>query len=73
MFQEFVGHPRVLGRFSNGSQYADSIFLFCGPLFGSQLNRPDCFWLYVVTNCATEPELQEPIQDPARFEWHEVS
>ena len=27
-------------------------------------DRPDCFWLYVVTNCAGEPELQEPIQEP---------
>ena len=31
-------------------------------------DRPDCFWLYVVTNCAGEPELREPIPDPARFE-----
>ena len=36
-------------------------------------DRPDCFWLYVVTNCADEPQLQDPIPDPARFEWHEVS
>ena len=36
-------------------------------------DRPDCFWLYVVTNCAGQPELQEPILNPARFEWHEVS
>ena len=36
-------------------------------------DRPDCFWLYVVTNCAGEPVLQEPILNPARFEWHEVS
>jgi len=26
-----------------------------------------------VTNCGTEPKLQEPIKDPARFEWHEVT
>ena len=36
-------------------------------------DRPDCFWLYVVTNCAGEPVLQEPVLNPARFEWHEVS
>ena len=36
-------------------------------------DRPDCFWLYVVTNCASVPQLQEPIPDPARLEWHEVS
>ena len=36
-------------------------------------DRPDCFWLYVVTHCASAPELQEPIKDPARFPWHEVT
>ena len=36
-------------------------------------DRPDCFWLYVVTNCADVPELQEPIRNPARFPWHEVT
>ena len=28
-------------------------------------DRRDCYWLYVVTNCADQPELQEPIPDPA--------
>ena len=36
-------------------------------------DRPDCFWLYLVTNCAGEPVLQEPILNPAQFQWHEVS
>ena len=36
-------------------------------------DRRDCYWLYVVTNCATAPTLQEPIKDPARFTWHEVT
>ena len=36
-------------------------------------DRPDCFWLYVVTNCAGTPQLRDPILNPARFEWHEVS
>jgi hypothetical protein len=35
-------------------------------------DRRDCYWLYVVTNCNTKPQLQEPIKDPARFEWNEV-
>jgi hypothetical protein len=35
-------------------------------------DRPDCYWLYVVTNCGTQPTLQEPIKDPARLEWKEV-
>jgi len=36
-------------------------------------DRRDCYWLYIVTHCATEPSLQEPIKDPARFPWHEVT
>ena len=36
-------------------------------------DRRDCYWLYVVTNCAHKPRLQEPIGDPAKFPWQEVS
>ena len=36
-------------------------------------DRRDCYWLYIVTNCAGDPVMQEPIQDPAKFPWHEVS
>ena len=36
-------------------------------------DRRDCYWLYVVTDCKTKPALQEPIRDPARFPWHEVT
>ena len=36
-------------------------------------DRRDCYWLYVVTNCAAEPQLQSPIRDPASFPWHEVT
>ena len=36
-------------------------------------DRPDCYWLYVVTNCADQPTLQEPIRAPARYPWHEVT
>ena len=35
-------------------------------------DRRDCYWLYVVTNCASAPDL-ETIRDPARFPWHEVT
>lgn len=35
-------------------------------------DRRDCYWLYVVTNCDSEPKLETPIKDPARFPWHEV-
>ncbi len=35
-------------------------------------DRRDIYWLYVVTDCDTQPTLQDPIHDPARFEWHEV-
>ena len=36
-------------------------------------DRPDCFWLYVVTDCGHAPRLQEPIRDPARLDWNEVT
>jgi hypothetical protein len=36
-------------------------------------DRRDCYWLYVVTSCGAKPQLQEPIKDPARFSWHEVT
>jgi len=36
-------------------------------------DRRDCYWLYVVTNCGDEPVMQEPVKDPARFPWHEVT
>ena len=35
-------------------------------------DRPDLYWLYIVTNCKATPTLQEPIPNPARLEWHEV-
>jgi superfamily II DNA or RNA helicase len=35
-------------------------------------DRRDCYWLYVVTGCATSPKLEEPVRDPARLPWHEV-
>ncbi|HSW09568.1 MAG TPA: helicase-related protein, partial [Bacillota bacterium] len=28
-------------------------------------DRRDCYWLYVVTNCGSKPQLQGPIEDPA--------
>ena len=36
-------------------------------------DRPDCYWLYVVTHCASAPELQEPVRNPARFPWRPVT
>jgi len=36
-------------------------------------DRRDCYWLYVVTDCGSQPTLQAPIKDPARFPWHEVN
>jgi superfamily II DNA or RNA helicase len=36
-------------------------------------DRRDCFWLYIVTNCNTTPVLQDPIRDPARLDWTEVT
>jgi hypothetical protein len=31
------------------------------------IDRQDCYWLYVVTSCKSEPILQEPIKNPARW------
>ncbi len=36
-------------------------------------DRRDCYWLYVVTDCASNPKLQNPIRDPAGFDWNEVT
>ena len=36
-------------------------------------DRRDCYWLYVVTDCKEKPALQDPIKDPARLPWHEVT
>ena len=35
-------------------------------------DRRDCYWLYVITHCKSQPQLQTPIKDPARLEWREV-
>lgn len=36
-------------------------------------DRRDCYWLYIVTNCNKEPKLQEPVKDPGRLKWNEVT
>ena len=36
-------------------------------------DRPDCYWLYVVTSCATNPKLLEPIKNPAQCKWNEIT
>ncbi|MDD9872573.1 MAG: hypothetical protein OXU65_03580, partial [Deltaproteobacteria bacterium] len=36
-------------------------------------DRRDCYWLYIVTNCGAAPVLQQPIENPARYNWREVS
>lgn len=36
-------------------------------------DRRDCYWLYIVTDCNTTPRLQEPVRDPAKLNWHEVT
>jgi hypothetical protein len=36
-------------------------------------DRRDCYWLYIVANCSTKPQLQEPIKDPAKFDWNEIT
>jgi hypothetical protein len=32
-----------------------------------------CFYRYVVTDCDSTPRLIEPIRDPARLDWNEVT
>ncbi len=49
-----------------------SIVLTTGELRIAQ-DRPDCYWLYIVTHCATNPVLREPILNPARMHWQEVT
>lgn len=36
-------------------------------------DRRDCYWLYAVSSCASDPILRPPVKDPARFEWNVVS
>ena len=36
-------------------------------------DRRDCYWLYVVTDCASDPKLREPVRDPAGFDWNKVT
>ncbi|MGH9334477.1 MAG: protein NO VEIN domain-containing protein, partial [Vicinamibacteria bacterium] len=36
-------------------------------------DRRDCYWLYIVTDCDSTPRLQEPVGDPARLDWNEVT
>jgi superfamily II DNA or RNA helicase len=37
-------------------------------------DRRDCYWLYVVTDCKSEePLLGEPIRDPGRFQWQQIT
>jgi hypothetical protein len=36
-------------------------------------DRPDCYWLYVVSNCKSEePWLNDPIRNPSKMPWIEV-
>lgn len=35
-------------------------------------DRRDVYWLYVVTNCGSEPTLLPPVPDPAKLPWLEV-
>jgi hypothetical protein len=34
-------------------------------------DRRDCYWLYVVTHCDTDPRLRAT-RDPGALPWHEV-
>ena len=37
-------------------------------------DRSDCYWLYVVTECKSgSPLLNQPIMNPSKMPWHEVT
>ncbi len=60
-----VEFKRSTGQRTEAAQTA------CGMLNGPPWR--DCYWLYIVTHYADTPTLQEPVKDPARLKWHEVS
>ncbi|MCY3783982.1 MAG: hypothetical protein OXG79_09375 [Chloroflexi bacterium] len=63
-----VEKPVVVDRLACvGAIPLDVLRLGCEGL-ESDLN----YWLFVVTNCAAEPKLQEAIKDPAQRPCHEV-
>ena len=41
--------------------------------FSMAEGRRDCYWLYMVTNCAGIPKLQESIHNSVRFDWNEMT
>jgi hypothetical protein len=68
------GHPSTLHLWWARRPLASSrASLLCVDERRVAEDRPDCFWLYVVTDCDNAPRLQEPIRDPARLDWNEVT
>jgi hypothetical protein len=68
------GHPSTLHRWLARRPRASSrASLLCVDERRVAEDRLDCYWLYVVTNCGTKPQLQEPMRDLARVEWHELT
>ena len=65
----------VTGALFNEPMRVETVSLHAGTLNERRVaeDRRDCYWIYVVTNCGKKPMLQEPICDPAKFPWHEVS
>jgi superfamily II DNA or RNA helicase len=35
-------------------------------------DRPECYWLYVVTNCKNDSPVLTEISNPSKMPWHEV-
>jgi hypothetical protein len=67
------GHPSTLHLEVKGLGAATGTILLTPNERRVAEDRPDCFWLYVVTDCDNTPRLQEPIRDPARLDWNEVT
>ena len=48
------------------SDYADTFHVV-------RVEKIEVFLRFTVTHCASAPQLQEPIENPVRFPWHEVT
>ena len=68
------GHPSTLHLWwARRTVVSGRASLQCGDGRRMAEDRRDSYWIYVVTNCGTKPQLQKPIRGPARFEGHEVT
>ena len=68
------GHPSTLHLWWARRPLASCrASLLCAEERRMAKDRRDCFCCYVVTDCDNAPRLREPIRDPARVDWNEVT